>query len=182
MESGASFEHNSVSLRPIFFSPGSSKLKKCAKISDFHAPQGYKKQHEIHEIHQLRTFRALETDCDIAVHCFDVRRKVETLAHRLRCIAPRQGTYRRSYGRLNSGTVARNIGVCGGFFVKKMAKIENLPLCRTFGVLKNVFDIFELSLDVRCKVETLAHRLMGIAACYGNYRRSCGHLNSYTVV
>ena len=72
--------------------------------------------------------------------------------------------------------------MCGGFFVKKMPKIENLPLCRTFGALKNVFDIFELSLDVRCKVETLAHRLMGITACYGIYWRSCGHLNSCTVV
>ena len=72
--------------------------------------------------------------------------------------------------------------MCGAFLVKKMPKIANLPLCRTFSALKNVFDIFELSLDMRCKVETLAHRLMGIAARYGNYRRSCGHLNSCTVV
>ena len=89
MEPGASFEHNSVSLRPIFVSPGSLKLKKCAKISDFHAPEGYKKHNEFHEIHQLRKFRALETDCDIVVHCFDVRCKVKTLAHLLKCIALR---------------------------------------------------------------------------------------------
>ena len=86
--------------------------------------QGYKKHHEIHEIHQLRTFRALETDCDIVVHCFDVRRKVETLAHRLVGIASCDGTCRYSYGRLNSCTVVRNIGVCGVFFVKKLPKIE----------------------------------------------------------
>ena len=78
-----------------------------------------------------------------------MRCKVEVLAH---C--------------LNNCTVVSSIGekrVCEG----KWPKIENLPLCRTFRTLKNIFDTFELSLDVRCKAETLAHRLVGIAARYG---------------
>ena len=167
MEVGVSFEHNIVSLRPIFFSLGSLKLKKCAKISDFQALGGSQYHHNFLEIHQSRTFRALKTGCDIFEPSFDVRCKAQTLAYRLVGRASCDSTCRHSYGRLNSCTVVRNIGVRGTFFVKKLPKVANLPLCRTFRVLKNVFDTFEPSFDVRCKVQTLPHRLMGIAACYG---------------
>ena len=185
MAHGASSDTHGDSLRAIFFPLDWLKLKKVAKIADFDAPEGVKFSNEtqnFHENSQFCTFRSLKMYCDTFELSFDVRCKWESLAHRLVGIALCDGTCRHSYGRLNSCTAVRNIGVCGAFFVKKWPKIGNLPLCRMFRTLKNVSDTFELSLDVRCKVETLAHRLMGIAARYGNYRRSCGYLNSCTVV
>ena len=90
MAHGASSEYHSVSLRPIFFSLDSFKLKKVAKIDDFDAPEGVKiskKYQNFHENDQLLTFRLLKTDCDAFALSFDVRCTVESLAHRLTCIA-----------------------------------------------------------------------------------------------
>ncbi len=43
-------------------------------------------------------------------------------------------------------------------------------------------DTFELSFDVRCKVESLAHRLAGIAALCDKKRLSYAHSNLLTKV
>ena len=43
-------------------------------------------------------------------------------------------------------------------------------------------DTFEFIFDVRCKAETLAHRLAGIAALYDKKRPSYARLNQLTTV
>ena len=113
MAHGASSDTHGDSLRAIFFPLDWLKLKKVAKIADFDAPEGVKFSNEtqnFHENSQFCTFRSLKMYCDTFELSFDVRCKVETLAHRLAGIAALCDKKRLSYAHSNLLTMVSKLG------------------------------------------------------------------------
>ena len=100
--------------------------------------------------------------CDTFELSFDVRCKVETLAHRLAGIAALYDKKQLSYDHSKLLTMVSKLGKTqarGACLTKKTTKNVKISLSISFRLLKMYYDTFELSFDVRFKVKFFARRL-----------------------
>ena len=114
-----------------------------------------------------------------------MRCKVKFFARRLAGIATLYDKKWLGYGRLNLLTMVSKLSknhARGAFLTEKTTKNVKISLSISFRLLKMYCDTFELSFDVRCKVQSLAQRLAGISALYDKKRLSYAHSKLLTMV